>query len=145
MARPVTALVQSMRPEQWTKNLIVFAALIFGRRLFDPAAVGLSLAAFLIFCALSGVVYLLNDVMDRDVDRLHPLKSQRPIASGALTPQTALTAAGVIGVAALAAAAWLRLELFVVAATYVALFAAYSRILKHVVIVDVLTIAFGFV
>ena len=72
MERPVTALVRSMRPEQWTKNLIVFAALIFGQRLFDAAAVGPSLAAFLIFCALSGVVYLLNDVVDRENDRQHP-------------------------------------------------------------------------
>jgi 4-hydroxybenzoate polyprenyltransferase len=145
MERPVTALVRSMRPEQWTKNLIVFAALIFGRRLFDPAAVGLSLAAFLIFCAVSGVVYLLNDVMDRDVDRLHPFKSRRPIASGELSPQTALAVAGGLGATALAAAAWLRPEFAVVAATYVALFAAYSRVLKHVVILDVLTIAIGFV
>jgi 4-hydroxybenzoate polyprenyltransferase len=134
-----------MRPEQWTKNLIVFAALIFGRRLFDPAAVGSSLAAFLIFCALSGVVYLLNDVMDRSADRLHPLKSRRPIAAGELSPRTALSAAVVIGAAAIAAAAWLKPEFGVVAAAYVALFAAYSRVLKHVVILDVLTIAIGFV
>jgi 4-hydroxybenzoate polyprenyltransferase len=145
MERPVTALVRSMRPEQWTKNLIVFAALIFARRLFDPAAVGLSLAAFLIFCALSGVVYLLNDVVDRGVDRLHPFKSRRPIAAGELSPRTALIAAGVIGGVALTAAAWLRAEFALVAATYVALFAAYSRVLKHVVILDVLTIAIGFV
>jgi 4-hydroxybenzoate polyprenyltransferase len=145
MERPVTALVRSMRPEQWTKNLIVFAALIFGRRLFDPAAVGLSLAAFLIFCAVSGVVYLVNDVMDRDVDRLHPFKKQRPIASGTLSPRTALTAAAIIGAVALTAAFWLRPEFGVVAATYVALFVAYSRFLKHVVILDVLTIAIGFV
>ena len=145
MKRPVVALVRSLRPEQWTKNLIVFAALIFGRRLFDPAAVGLSLAAFLIFCAVSGVVYLLNDVIDRDVDRLHPFKSRRPIASGELSPRTALIAAGVIGAVALTAATWLRPEFGLVAATYVALFAAYSRVFKHVVILDVLTIAIGFV
>ena len=158
MKRPVTAgptrgsragepaaLLRSMRPEQWTKNLIVFAGLIFGRRLFDPAAVGLSLAAFLIFCALSGVVYLLNDVSDRESDRLHPLKSRRPIASGELSPPAALIAAGVVGVAGLAAAFWLRLEFGLVAAAYVVLFAAYSRILKHVVVLDVLTIAIGFV
>jgi 4-hydroxybenzoate polyprenyltransferase len=145
MERPVTALVRSMRPEQWTKNLIVFAALIFGRRLFDPAAVGLSLAAFLIFCALSAVVYLLNDVMDRDVDRLHPFKSRRPIASGELSARAALTVAAVLGAIAVAAAAWLRPEFGLVAATYVALFAAYSRVLKHIVILDVLTIAIGFV
>jgi 4-hydroxybenzoate polyprenyltransferase len=145
MEGPVTALLRSMRPEQWTKNLIVFAGLIFGRRLFDPAAVGLSLAAFLIFCALSGVVYLLNDVSDRESDRLHPLKSRRPITSGELSPQVALTAAGGIGIVGIAAAFWLRLEFGLVAAAYVVLFAAYSRILKHVVVLDVLTIAIGFV
>jgi 4-hydroxybenzoate polyprenyltransferase len=145
MERPVTALVRSMRPEQWTKNLIVFAALIFGLRLFDPAAVGSSLAAFLIFCALSGVVYLVNDVMDQGADRLHPLKSRRPIAAGELSPRTALIAAVVMGAAAIAAAWWLRPEFGLVAAAYVGLFAAYSRVLKHVVILDVLTIAIGFV
>jgi 4-hydroxybenzoate polyprenyltransferase len=134
-----------MRPEQWTKNLIVFAGLIFGHRLFDPAAVALSLAAFLIFCALSGVVYLLNDVMDREADRRHPFKSRRPIAAGELSPRTALVGAGVLAAAALAASAWVRPQLGVVAAVYVALFAAYSGILKHVVILDVLTIAIGFV
>src|SRR5687767_13003582 len=139
------ALVRSMRPEQWTKNVVVFAALIFGRRLFDPAAVGLSLTAFLIFCALSSVVYLLNDVSDREADRQHPLKSRRPIASGELDVSAALMAAGVIGLAALAAALWVRLEFALIAAIYVAMFAAYSRWLKHIVILDVLTIAMGFV
>ncbi len=139
------ALIRSMRPEQWTKNVIVFAALIFGRRLFDPAAVGLSLAAFLIFCALSSVVYLLNDVSDREADRLHPLKSRRPIASGELDVSTAVMTAGTLGLAGLAAALWVRLEFALIAALYVAMFAAYSRWLKHIVILDVLTIAIGFV
>lgn len=134
-----------MRPEQWTKNLIVFAALIFGRQLFDPAAVGLSLAAFLIFCALSGVVYLINDVSDREADRQHPLKRLRPIASGELSPSVALGAAVVMGALALAAAAWIRPALGLIAATYLTLFVVYSRVLKHVVILDVLTIAIGFV
>jgi 4-hydroxybenzoate polyprenyltransferase len=142
---PISGLVASMRPEQWTKNLIVFAALIFGHRLFDPAAVGRSLAAFFLFCALSGVVYLLNDVSDREADREHPLKSRRPIASGELSPATALTAALVVGVAALAAAFWLQPAFGLIAAAYVALFALYSRVLKHIVILDVLTIAIGFV
>jgi 4-hydroxybenzoate polyprenyltransferase len=135
----------SLRPEQWTKNLIVFAALIFGQRLFDPAAVGRSLAAFLIFCGLSGVVYLLNDVGDRDADRLHPLKRFRPIAAGDLSPALALAAAAIIGAAAMAAAFWMGLEFGAIAAGYLALFAGYSRLLKHIVIVDVLTIAIGFV
>jgi 4-hydroxybenzoate polyprenyltransferase len=140
----LTALIRSMRPEQWTKNLIVFAALIFGHRLFDPAAVGRSLAAFLIFCVLSGVVYLINDVSDREGDRRHPLKAQRPIASGALAPTTALVCAFVLGALALATAAWLEPRLGLIAAAYLALFATYSRWLKHIVIVDVLAIAIGF-
>ena len=138
-------LIASLRPEQWTKNLIVFAALIFGRRLFDPAAVGLSLAAFFVFCALSGVVYLINDINDREADRLHPLKRRRPIAAGELTPAAAAAAAMVIGAAALAAALWINAVFGLIAGAYVALFAAYSRVLKHVVILDVLTIAIGFV
>jgi 4-hydroxybenzoate polyprenyltransferase len=135
----------SLRPEQWTKNLIVFAALIFGQRLFDPAAVGRSLAAFFIFCALSGVVYLLNDVSDREADRLHPLKRHRPIPAGEVSLAVALGAAATIGIVALAAAFWLRPAFGWIATSYVALFAGYSRVLKHVVILDVLTIAIGFV
>jgi 4-hydroxybenzoate polyprenyltransferase len=134
-----------MRPEQWTKNLIVFAALIFGRRLIDPAAVGLSLAAFLLFCAISGVVYLINDVVDRDADRQHPLKRRRPIAAGEVSPAAAMTAAAAIGGAAVAAAFWLRPALGTFAVAYLALFIGYSHALKHVVILDVLTIAIGFV
>ena len=78
------SLVLSLRPSQWTKNLIVFAALMFGQRLFDVRAVLYALAAFAIFCALSGVVYLVNDVADREADRQHPVKRRRPIASGAV-------------------------------------------------------------
>ena len=85
-------LLLSLRPGHWTKNLLVFAGLLFGQRLLDPRAVGAAATAFLIFCALSGVVYLINDVADRESDRQHPLKSQRPIASGALSVPAALTA-----------------------------------------------------
>lgn len=143
MALP--GLLQSMRPEQWTKNLIVFAALIFGQHLFDPAAVGRSLAAFFIFCALSGVVYLLNDVSDRDADRRHPLKRLRPIAAGTVSSTAALAAAAVVGSGALAAAWWLGALFALIATGYLTLFVAYTRVLKHVVILDVLTIAIGFV
>ena len=81
--RPMAlSLVLSLRPSQWTKNLVLFAALIFGQRLLDANAVGRAIAAFVIFCALSGVVYLINDVADREADRLHPVKRNRPIASG---------------------------------------------------------------
>jgi 4-hydroxybenzoate polyprenyltransferase len=134
-----------MRPEQWTKNLIVLAALVFGQRLLDPAAVGLSLAAFLIFCALSGVVYLINDVSDRESDRLHPHKRHRPIASGRLQPSAALGWATLVSAGALAAALWVGTLFAAIAATYLLLFVGYSRVLKHIVILDVLAIAIGFV
>lgn len=135
----------SLRPDQWTKNLIVFAALIFAVKLLDLAALALASAAFLIFCALSGAVYLFNDVSDLEADRLHPLKRGRPIASGALGSGAALGWAAGLGVLALAAAFALRPMLGVVAAAYLALFASYTRWLKHIVILDVMSIAMGFV
>jgi 4-hydroxybenzoate polyprenyltransferase len=142
---PVASLVVSLRPGQWTKNLFVFAGLLFGKRLFEPTAVAVACAAFVIFCALSGVIYLLNDVADREADRNHPLKSKRPIASGQLSPEVALGAAGVLGVSGLALAFALRPAFGVVALAYVVMQTAYSARLKHIVIIDVLTIAIGFV
>jgi 4-hydroxybenzoate polyprenyltransferase len=138
-------LFRSLRPEQWTKNLVLFAGLLFGLRLFDPTAILRSLAAAGIFCLLSGVVYLVNDVMDREADKRHPLKRNRPIASGALSPQLAIVAAIVIAVGSLAAAWALGAMFFVIALSYVLLQTLYSGPLKHVVILDVLTLAFGFV
>ena len=141
----LVGLVTSLRPSQWTKNLFVFAGLMFGQRLLEPPAVAAAAAAFALFCLLSGVVYLLNDVADRDADRQHPLKRLRPIASGALSVSAALTAAVVIGLIALTAAFALRPLFGLLALAYVALLSLYSFQLKHVVIMDVLTIALGFV
>jgi|694.fasta_scaffold82712_4 4-hydroxybenzoate polyprenyltransferase len=138
-------LITSLRPQQWTKNLFVLAALPFGLKLFDPAAVTMALAAAVVFCALSGVVYLVNDLYDRENDRLHPTKRLRPIAAGTLAPGTAAAWAGIIAVAALAAAFWIGPVFAAAAAAYLVLFALYSRWLKHLVIIDVLSIAIGFV
>jgi 4-hydroxybenzoate polyprenyltransferase len=107
--------------------------------------VGDACAAFAIFCVLSGVVYLVNDVRDREADRRHPLKSQRPIAQGALSVSTALTAASVLGATALGGAFALGRSFGLVASGYVLLLVLYSFTMKHVVILDVLTIALGFV
>ena len=141
----VFQLLISLRPGQWTKNLLVFAGLLFGRQLFNPAAVGEALGAFAIFCALSGVVYLVNDILDRENDRLHPLKALRPIASGALTVTAARISAVVIGCAAMTGSIALGWRFATVAIAYLALLGLYSVLLKHVVILDVLTIAIGFV
>jgi 4-hydroxybenzoate polyprenyltransferase len=141
----VIGLLISLRPQQWTKNLIIFGGLLFGRRLFDPVAVGQAVAAFAAFCALSGAVYLTNDVADRERDRLHPFKKLRPIAAGAVSPGAALATAGGLTALALGASFWLRFEFGLIAAAYILLLTLYSAWLKHVVIMDVLTIAIGFV
>ena len=125
------SLFVSLRPSQWTKNLIVFAALLFGQKGTTPAflvpeAIAQALAAFGIFCILSGIVYLINDVADREKDRLHPRKRFRPIASGAISPGTAIGTALVLTVAALAASWFLRPAFALVAVTYVGLLALYS-------------------
>jgi len=123
----------------------VFAGVIFGGRLFDPLAVLLAVAAFAVFCALSGAMYLVNDIRDREADRRHPLKQMRPIASGALSTRTATTAAVALVAGAEAAAALVSPMLAAVAAAYVGLLLIYSIALKHIVILDVLVIAAGFV
>ncbi len=138
-------LLISLRPEQWTKNLFLFAGVLFGARLLDVAALARATAAFAVFCALSGVVYLFNDIADREGDQRHPLKRLRPIASGRLSVRTAFAAALTLGIVALAAALWLSPTFALLAATYVALLVVYSVVLKHLVIIDVLTIAAGFV
>jgi 4-hydroxybenzoate polyprenyltransferase len=144
--RPLaSSLFLSLRPEQWPKNLLVFAALIFAEELFDRRSVLVAAAAFLVFCALSGVVYLLNDIADRETDRRHPLKSRRPIAAGELPVATALTAAIVLGAAAVASAFLVNLRFGLIAGGFVALQLLYSGPLKHIVILDVLTLAIGFV
>jgi 4-hydroxybenzoate polyprenyltransferase len=138
-------LLASLRPEQWTKNLFVFAGVLFGGRLTEVAALGQASAAFAIFCVLSGVVYLLNDLADREADQRHPLKRLRPIASGQLSTGTATAAAAVLGAIGLASALALSPAFASLAAGYFGLLVAYSFVLKHLVIIDALTISAGFV
>ena len=141
----IALLAASLRPEQWTKNLLLFAGLIFGGRLLDPGALGSATAAFAVFCALSGAMYLVNDIWDRDADRRHPLKQARPLASGALPVGTAVAAAVALGTGAIALASVIGMSFAAYAIAYAALLLLYSTVLKHIVIVDVLTIAGGFV
>src|SRR5215813_12288504 len=138
------AVLVSLRPRQSVKILFVFAGLVFGQRLFT-ASFWPALGAFAVFCALSGAVYLVNDAADREKDRLHPAKKWRPIASGRLPVPTAVTAAAVLILGALAASVVLSRPLAVVALSYALLLSAYSVWLKHVVIVDVIVVAIGFV
>lgn len=138
------AVLLSLRPRQWVKNFFVFAGLIFSQSLFTPL-VWPALAAFAIFCALSGAIYLFNDLADVEKDRLHPTKRRRPIASGALSVPAAVALGVLTLVGSLVAAYALSARFGVVATVYAALLTAYSVWLKHVVILDVLTVAIGFV
>jgi 4-hydroxybenzoate polyprenyltransferase len=139
------ALLVSLRPHQWIKNLVVLAALAFSKHLFEPDPFLRAALAFAVFCALAGAAYLTNDLLDVEQDRQHPLKRHRPIASGALPPAVARTAAAALTTAALAASAWLGRDFALVTLAYLLLTLAYSIVLKHHVILDVLAIAIGFV
>ncbi|HXH28410.1 MAG TPA: decaprenyl-phosphate phosphoribosyltransferase [Candidatus Polarisedimenticolia bacterium] len=145
VARLLTAIVVSMRPQQWIKNLVVFAALIFAQRLADGRLLLRAGAAFVLFCAVSGAVYILNDLFDADRDRRHPIKARRPIASRALGAVPALTAAALVLCGALMWGFVLSPPFGAVLLIYVVLNAAYSLWLKEVVILDVMAIAAGFV
>ena len=138
------AILRSLRPRQWPKNLFVLAGLVFGQKLFTSAA-WVALGAFAIFCALSGAMYLLNDVADRERDRLHPQKRHRPIASGQVSVRVAVGVAVILIVLSLGSAVLLSRPFAVAAVAYIVLLAAYSACLKHLVIVDVLSVALGFV
>jgi len=139
------AVVTELRPRQWTKNLIVFAALVFSGSVGDPRRFGLASAAFGAFCLLSGSVYLFNDVADVARDRLHPVKRLRPIAAGLLAARPAAAMAAAIAAAGLAAAAFIGRNVLLVAACFLVLQLAYTFALKRLVILDVMAIAGGFV
>ena len=148
-ARPssgrLAGVFRSLRPHQWSKNLVVFAAVGLSKHLFEPRPLLRALAAFVLFCGLSGTVYLLNDVADVERDRLHPLKRLRPIAGGVVPVRMAALLAMVLGLLCLGASWMLGRGFFLCAAAYLALNLLYSFWLKEVVIVDVLSVSLGFV
>jgi 4-hydroxybenzoate polyprenyltransferase len=138
-------LLISARPSQWVKNLIVFAALIFAKEYGDPHKIGLAVQAFAAFCLGSSAVYLFNDILDRENDKKHPLKSSRPIASGMVSVPVAITVSAFLIMASLAIAALTNIDVIIAVAFYIIINYAYSIVLKHLVIIDVMTIAVGFV
>ena len=134
-----------MRPRQWTKNLFVFAGIVFAAKLGDAGRWLDATIAFVAFCAGSSAAYLVNDVRDAAHDRLHPTKSSRPIARGELAPRSALALAACLAVAAVALAAVLGVGALLYLGAFLALQAAYTLALKEVVLVDVMTIGALFV
>jgi len=139
------ALLKTMRPRQWAKNIFIFAALVFDKQLLVADSFLRTLAGFALFCLISSSVYILNDLADVEADRLHPEKKKRPIASGALPVGAAWTAGILLVLIALGLGYLLGPAFASVLALYFGINLAYSKWLKHVPIVDVLIIATGFV
>lgn len=143
--RKLLYILLSMRPRQWTKNLVVFAGLIFSRNIADTALLLKSVEAFIIFCGLSGVIYLVNDVADVEKDRLHESKRHRPLPAGRLRVGEALAAAVVVGAVALLAAYRVGVNFLIVSLFFFALNFLYSFALKKIVLLDVVSISLSFV
>jgi len=143
--RTFAALLRCMRPWQYTKNLLVFAAVIFAHRLGDPSALMTTVIAFVLFCMVSSAVYLINDVRDREEDRRHPEKCRRPIACGALSPGLAIGAAVALVLVGVAGSFVVNVGLGAVTLGYFGLQMLYQLILKQLVLLDVFAIAAGFV
>ena len=142
---PARAVLVSLRPRQWTKNLLLFAGIIFAAKLGDAWRWLEALAAFAAYCAASSAAYLVNDLRDASHDRVHPVKRTRPIARGEVSARAAYALAAVLLAAAVALVAPLGLASLAFLAGFVGLQAAYTLRLKHVVLIDVMTIAGLFV
>jgi 4-hydroxybenzoate polyprenyltransferase len=137
-------LFKSIRPQQWLKNFFIFAPLIFSENIFNRSMFLQTLLAFAVFCLLSGALYILNDLKDLEEDRLHPIKSKRPLASGELKKRQAITAFVILSFISLLLASLVNEEFLWVCLVYFFLQIAYSFALKHVVILDVFIVASGF-
>jgi len=140
----VVEILKSLRPQQWIKNFFLFAALLFSRNLFNRPLLLKTVEAFIAFCLISSAHYIFNDLRDLAEDRLHPIKSLRPLASGRLKKTPAVLALVMIGAAGIALAAAINGPFLLIALGYLALQTAYSMWLKHIVILDVFVIAAGF-
>jgi 4-hydroxybenzoate polyprenyltransferase len=141
----ISALLEAMRPRQWSKNVFVFAGIVFAGRLFEMRAELRVLAVFAVFCAAASAVYLMNDVADRDSDAHHPQKRMRAVASGRLSSRAAVVASVLLTLVALAGAAALNLRTLAITAGYLGSTFAYSFGLKRVYLLDVMIVAAGFV
>lgn len=141
----VSGLIRLLRPKQWTKNLLLFAALLFSFEEIRTETILATLLGFILFSLVAGCVYILNDYVDRDRDRQHPVKKFRPMASGQVNPSHALLF-GIILLILSVGTAFMMNPLFgVLCVVYFLLNVSYSFVLKHLVILDMMTIAAGFV
>ncbi len=141
----IRALLKTMRPRQWSKNIFIFGALVFDGKLFHPTDFLRTLLGFLLFCLISSAVYTFNDLLDVEADRQHPTKRLRPIASGKLPVPAALAFGILLTLATVTCGYLLAWQFALVLLAYLVMMLAYSKWLKHVPILDVLILAAGFV
>ena len=140
----LSGLIRTMRPRQWSKNVIIYAGLVFDGRLFDINLLLATTVVVFCFCLVSSSVYIINDLADIEKDRLHPRKKLRPLPSGELNPRFAAGAGALLAIVGIALAAWLNLWVGLVVFIYLAQNIAYSLYLKHIVLIDVMVLSLGF-
>jgi 4-hydroxybenzoate polyprenyltransferase len=143
MKRPLH-LFLAMRPRQWTKNLVVFAGLVFSRNLGNQALVLKSIEAFVVYCILSGMIYIINDITDLEKDKLHDTKKHRPLPSGKLAVRDAIIFAAPVSAAALYVSSLVGAKFFIVTCFFFLFNILYSFFLKRIVLLDVLSISVSF-
>jgi 4-hydroxybenzoate polyprenyltransferase len=139
------SLLKTMRPRQWTKNLFVFAALVFDGKLFHPTDFIRTFTGFVLFCLISSSIYVFNDLLDLKADRLHPVKKNRPIASGKVSTTLALVTGAILALIALTGGYLEAFQFGLTLSIYFVLMLAYSKWLKQIPILDVIILAAGFV
>lgn len=145
MIEQLRLILKSMRPKQWLKNIFVFAALVFDRQLFSLRPFWSTLLAMVLFCLVSSLGYLINDLFDIEADRKHPKKKHRPLASGKLSQQNAIIAAVILAVIVFPTSFLINFAFGLILSAYFFLMLAYSLILKRIPLLDVMIIAAGFV
>lgn len=137
-------LLQIMRPKHWTKNVFVFAALVFGQQITVPLAIGRAIGVFFCFSLAASAIYIFNDIIDRDTDGLHPVKSKRPIATGSVGINSAIMISAICAAAAIIGSLVLALNLAIVILVYIVLMILYSLLFKRMMILDCVVVSIGF-
>ncbi len=145
MKKSLRNIFRLLRPRQWIKNFAIFAALLFSGQLFDITLIQKVSEGFLIFCAISSAIYVINDILDVEKDKLHPFKKFRPIANGDVSVRTAIIVATILAAGSIIASYFIDPAFFIITIIYFVLQLGYSAYLKHIEIVDILTLAAGYI
>jgi 4-hydroxybenzoate polyprenyltransferase len=145
MKKSVRDIIRLLRPRQWIKNFAIFAAFLFSEQLFDVNILSKVVYGFIVFCAVSSSIYIINDIFDVEKDRIHPFKRFRPLAHKDVTIRTAVILAIILALGAAVGSYFIGTAFFIITIIYFILHLSYSAWLKHIEIVDILTLAAGYI